>query len=104
MTVLEDGGGIAAAYAGKLLADLGADVIKIESPSGDEVRRKSPFPEDEPGRERSGLHLFLDTNKRSVTLNLESAAGRRFYRDLARRCRDLVITSTPYRRAAGARI
>ena len=44
MTVLEDGGGIAAAYAGKLLADLGADVIKVECPSGDEVRRKSPFP------------------------------------------------------------
>ena len=77
MTVLEDGGGIAASYAGKLLADLGADVIKVEPPSGDVVRRKPPFPADAPARERSGLHLFLDTNKRSVTLNPESAAGRR---------------------------
>ena len=84
--VLEDGGGIAASYAGKLLADLGADVIKVEAPGGDEVRRKSPFPADEPGRERSGLHLFLDTNKRGVTLNVECAAGRRLYRDLAQRC------------------
>ena len=90
--VLEDGGGIAASYAGKLLADLGADVIKVEAPGGDEVRRKSPFPADEPGRERSGLHLFLDTNKRGVTLNVECAAGRRLYRQLAQRC-GLVITS-----------
>ncbi|MXX46873.1 MAG: hypothetical protein F4Z38_01000 [Chloroflexi bacterium] len=92
MTVLEDGGGIAASYAGKLLADLGADVIKVEVPGGDQVRRLSPFPKDEPWRERSGLHLFLDTNKRSVTLDLESAAGRRMYRGLARRC-GTVITS-----------
>ncbi len=82
--VLEEGGGIAAAYAGKLLADLGADVIKVEPPSGDSVRRHAPFPGDAPQRERSGLHLFLDTNKRSVRLNLESAAGRRLYRKLAR--------------------
>ena len=92
MTVLEDGGGIAASYAGKLLADLGADVIKIEPSGGDEVRRKPPFMADQPGRERSGLHLFLDTNKRSVTLNLESATGRRLYRALAQRC-GTVITS-----------
>ena len=92
MTVLEDGGGIAASYAGKLLADLGAEVIKLEPPGGDEVRRKPPFMADQPGRERSGLHLFLDTNKRSLTLNLEAASGRRLYRDLARRC-GTVITS-----------
>lgn len=92
MRVLEDGGGIAASYAGKLLADLGAEVVKVEGPGGDEVRRKSPFAADEPGRERSGLHLFLDTNKRSVTLNLGCAAGRRLYRDLAQRC-GMVITS-----------
>ena len=92
MTVLEDGGGIAASYAGKLLADLGADVIKVERPGGDEVRRQPPFAGDRPGRERSGLHLFLDTNKRSVTLDLATAAGRRIYRNLARRC-GTVITS-----------
>ena len=92
MTVLEDGGGIAASYAGKLLADLGAEVIKVERPGGDEVRRKPPFAADLPARERSGLHLFLDTNKRSVTLDVKSAAGRRIYVDLARRC-GTVITS-----------
>ena len=92
MTVLEEGGGIAASYAGKLLADLGADVIKVEPPQGDLVRRKPPFPADAPHRERSGLHLFLDTNKRSLRLDLESAAGRRLYRDLAHSC-GTVITS-----------
>jgi len=90
MTVLEDGGGIAASYAGKLLADLGADVIKLEPPGGDEVRRKPPFPADDPDRERSGLHLFLDTNKRSLTLDVESAAGRRIYRQLAQRYGTLI--------------
>ena len=86
MTVLEDGGGIAAAYAGKLLADLGADVIKVEPRCGDVVRRLPPFLADVPGREHSGLHLFLDTNKRSICLNLESGGGRRLYRRLARHC------------------
>ena len=92
MSVLEDGGGIAASYAGKLLADLGAEVIKLEPPCGDVVRRKPPFALDEPHPERSGLHLFLNTNKRSLTLDLESAAGRRIYRDLAHHC-GTVITS-----------
>ena len=49
MTVLEDGGGIAASYAGKLLADLGAEVIKVEPPGGDRVRRQSPFKADPAG-------------------------------------------------------
>ena len=93
-SVLEDGGGIAASYAGKLLADLGADVIKLEPPGGDPVRRMSPFPADAPSREASGLHLFLDTNKRSVTLETDTAAGRRLYRALAQRCGTL-ITSRP---------
>ncbi len=94
MTVLEDGGGIAASYAGKLLADLGADVIKLEPPGGDSVRRTPPFAADTPGRERSGLHLFLDTNKRSLTLDVESASGRRIYRQIAKHC-GTVITSRP---------
>ncbi len=94
LTVLEDGGGIAAAYAGKLLADLGAEVIKVEAPGGDAVRRQPPFPGDDPQRERSGLHLFLDTNKRSLTLDVESAVGRRLYRRLAEWC-GTVITARP---------
>ena len=92
--IIEDGGGIAASYAGKLLADLGADVIKIEPPEGDDVRRRGPFPRDLPHRERGGLHLFLDTNKRSIVLDLETAAARRLFGGLAASS-DAVITSRP---------
>ncbi len=92
--IIEDSGGIAASYAGKLLADLGADVIKIEPPEGDAVRRRGPFPRDLPHRERGGLHLFLDTNKRSIVLDLETAAARRLFRGLATSS-DAVITSRP---------
>ena len=94
MRVLEDGGGISAAYAGKLLADLGADVIKLEPPSGDPIRARPPFPDDEPHRERGGLHLFLDTNKRSIVLNRDTAAGRALQRRLASGV-DAIVTSRP---------
>jgi len=97
LRVLEDGGGIAAAYAGKLLADLGAEVIKVEPPgAGDALRRRGPFPGDQPQREAGGLHLFLDTNKRSVSLDLERAAGRRLFTGLVRSC-DALISSRPIR-------
>lgn len=74
--VIELGGFISSPYAGKLLADLGADVIKVESPAGDRARRQGPFPGDRPDPERSGLFLFLNGGKRSVALDLETDAGR----------------------------
>jgi len=67
---------VAAAYATKLLADLGADVIKIEPLGGDAARLHGPFPGGTPHQERSGLFLYLNTNKRSVTLDLAAARGR----------------------------
>lgn len=70
--VLEIGTGVAAAYAAKLLADLGADVVKIEPPRlGDPLRRRGPFPGGVPDPEASGLFLYLNTNKRGITLDLE---------------------------------
>jgi len=78
LTVLEVGQLVAAPYCAKLLADLGADVLKIEAPgTGDSARRRSPFPNDRPQPEASGLFLYLNTNKRSLTLNLETHEGRR---------------------------
>ena len=67
---------VAGPYCTKLLADYGADVLKVERPgAGDPARRLGPFPGDVPHPERSGLFLHLNTNKRSVTLNLKSREG-----------------------------
>src|SRR5436309_9765136 len=69
-----------------LLADFGADVIKIERPpAGDPARRLGPFPHDLPDSEASGTFLHLNTNKRSVTLNLKTAKGLELAQALVRR-------------------
>ena len=74
--VLEVGHLVGAAYATKLLADLGADVVKIEPPAGDVARHRGPFPGGTPDPECSGLFLYLNANKRGVTLDLTTTAGR----------------------------
>jgi len=74
---------IAGPYCTKLLADYGADVIKIERPGiGDGARRIGPFYGDDPHPDKSGLFLYLNTNKRSITLNLKSETGVRIFREL----------------------
>jgi crotonobetainyl-CoA:carnitine CoA-transferase CaiB-like acyl-CoA transferase len=68
---------MAAAASGKMLADLGAQVIKIEPPRrGDPARYHGPFPDDIPHPERSGLFLYLNANKRGITLDPASPTGR----------------------------
>jgi benzylsuccinate CoA-transferase BbsF subunit len=74
--VLDLGQLVSGPYCAKLFADFGADVIKVEPLDGDPARRWGPFPGDEPHPEKSGLFFFLNTNKRGITLDLESAAGR----------------------------
>ncbi|MEX0784779.1 MAG: CoA transferase [Dehalococcoidia bacterium] len=64
--VLELGSGVGPEYCGKLLAGLGADVIKVEPAEGDSLRYAGPFPGDERHPERSGLFLHLNTGKRSI--------------------------------------
>ncbi len=72
-------------YCTKMLADFGADVIKIERPGeGDPSRRMGPFLNDEPHPEKSGIFLHLNTNKRSITLNLKTATGRNIFKELMR--------------------
>ncbi|MEX2373080.1 MAG: CoA transferase, partial [Dehalococcoidia bacterium] len=56
---------VAGPFAGKLLADYGADVLKVEPPEGDPARHEGPFKDDLPDRETSALFLHLNTNKRS---------------------------------------
>ena len=84
---------IAGAYATKLLADYGADVVKVERPDGgDPARRMPPFPGDEPHPEKSGMFLHLNTNKRSMTLDLKTRQGRGIALRLAQSA-DLVAES-----------
>ena len=79
-------------YCTKLLADLGADVIKIEPPSGDPVRDLPPFYHDEADRQKSLYWLNLNTSKRSVTLDLEQPEGRRLFERLVATA-DIVVES-----------
>ncbi|MBW1687364.1 MAG: CoA transferase [Deltaproteobacteria bacterium] len=65
------------AYCTKLLADLGAEVIKVECPQGDPTRGLPPFAEDIPDLERSLPFLFRNANKLGITLNLETEDGKR---------------------------
>jgi CoA:oxalate CoA-transferase len=70
-------------YCGKLLAMMGAEVIKIEKPGlGDRSRSWGPFPENLPHPEKSGLFLFLNANKDSITLNVVSDAGLKILKEL----------------------
>jgi len=83
---------IAGPYATKLLADFGADVIKVERPGGDIARRLPPFQGGEPHPERSGLFFYLNTNKRSVVLDLRTEAGKHALAALAKSA-DIVVES-----------
>lgn len=64
-------------YGTKLLADLGADVIRIERPGGDPLRGRPPFVEGVPGRDRSLYWHYMNTSKRSITLDLDGEDGYR---------------------------
>jgi benzylsuccinate CoA-transferase BbsE subunit len=79
---------------GKLLADLGAEVIKIEPPRGDPDRRLGPFYHDTPHPERSLPWFAAHANKRGITLNLDSADGQALWLALVRHA-DFVVESCP---------
>ncbi len=70
-------------FCGKLMGDLGADVIKIEPPGGETTRHVGPFLDDIPHPERSLSFWYYNTSKRGITLNLETADGRQLFRRLA---------------------
>ncbi|MDG2305856.1 MAG: CoA transferase [Candidatus Binatia bacterium] len=71
LRVVEIGGDIACAYASKLLADLGADVVKIEPPEGDPLRLWGPFKDGKVDPEEGGLARYLNANKRSMVIDLD---------------------------------
>jgi crotonobetainyl-CoA:carnitine CoA-transferase CaiB-like acyl-CoA transferase len=100
LRIVECGEGISAAFATKLLADLGAEVIKIEPPGGDLTRRRGPFVKDESDPEKSGLFIYLNANKRGVVADLERPEGRELLRNLLARADVLIHNVRPSQRAA----
>ncbi|HSP56303.1 MAG TPA: CoA transferase, partial [Dehalococcoidia bacterium] len=76
LRVIELGRRFAASYATKLMADLGASVIKVEEPSGDPVRLMPPFAGGREHAEKSGAFLYLNCNKRGITLDTSDHRGR----------------------------
>jgi len=79
---------------GKILGDLGADVIKIEPPGGDPARNLGPFYQNEPHPEKSLYWWAYNNNKRGITLNLETSDGRELFKRLVVRA-DFVVESFP---------
>ena len=74
---------VAGPYATRLMAAQSAEVIKVERPAtGDGARRIGPFPDDVPHPEKSALFLYLNTGKKSVTLNLKDGASKPILRSL----------------------
>ncbi|MDF2231759.1 CoA transferase [Albimonas sp. CAU 1670] len=96
--VLDLGGEVAAAYCAALFAANGADVLRIEPPAGDVVRRLPPFAEGVARPEGSGMQMFLDAGKRSLALDHSAPRGAEIVRALARDA-DLVIEALPPERA-----
>jgi crotonobetainyl-CoA:carnitine CoA-transferase CaiB-like acyl-CoA transferase len=77
---------------GRILGDLGADVIKVEPPGGTPARNIGPFYHDIPHPEKSLYWFAYNANKRGITLNIETSDGREIFRKLARKA-DIVIES-----------
>ena len=92
--VLDVGQGISGPYCAKILAQMGAEVIKVEPPEGDSARRTGPFPGDSPHPEKSGLFLATNANKQGITLDLSSSDGAAAFRKLAAGA-DIVIENPP---------
>ncbi|MFC1981672.1 CaiB/BaiF CoA transferase family protein [Chloroflexota bacterium] len=80
---------------GKVLADLGADVIKIEPPGGDVSRRMGPFYNNTPGRENSLLWFAFNASKRGITLNIETSEAREIFKLLVKRSDFVIESFTP---------
>jgi crotonobetainyl-CoA:carnitine CoA-transferase CaiB-like acyl-CoA transferase len=100
MRVLDLSRGVAGAYATKLFADYGADVVVLEPPSGHPLRRHGPFAGGRPHCETGALWLYLATNKRSVTLDIETVTGRALFRRMVEEATIVVESFEPGRMAS----
>ncbi len=73
--VVEIASGLAVTYCGLLLAQSGAEVIRVEPPEGDAIRLAGPFRDDVPHLDGGGLHRLLNAGKRSIALDLATGEG-----------------------------
>src|SRR2546421_6129789 len=78
------------AFCGKLLGDLGMDVIKVEPPGGDSTRNEPPFANGHVDREGSLRFAYLNAGKRGITLDITKESGRKLLLDLVARS-DIVV-------------
>ena len=86
---------IAGSFCARLLADYGADVLKLEPPGGAELRRMGPFHHDDPHPEKSLFFLLLNLNKKGATLNLETDTGKAILKRLAPHVDVIIETFRP---------
>lgn len=86
--------GEASALCGKLLADLGADVLLVEPPGGNVLRHRPPYVQDQPGPENSLSHLHYHTSKRGITADLDAPSGQDRFRQLVAGA-DVVLDANP---------
>ena len=100
LVVVEHAEGIAGPVCGKLMAGFGAQVIKVEPPSGDVSRTLGPFRDDVPNPEASGLFLYLNAGKKSVVVDAGNPSHRRRQRELIDRA-DVLIDGPPGLDTAG---
>ena len=94
MARIVDTTGLSGAYAGRLFAEAGHDVIRIEPPGGDELRRMGPALAASPDIEHGAFHEFLNAGKRSMTLNTECAPGRKIFGQLVATA-DVLLANIP---------
>jgi len=81
--------------AGKLLADLGAEVIKIEKPGGDPGRNIGPFYQNVPDPEKSLTWFAYNTNKKGITLDIETTDGQEIFKRLAHKAKFIIESFSP---------
>jgi crotonobetainyl-CoA:carnitine CoA-transferase CaiB-like acyl-CoA transferase len=92
LKVLDLSQGLAGPICAKILADFGADVVKVEPPAGDAARKMAPHFGNDPHPEKSLCYLLANLNKRGVTLNLDHAEGRALLRQMAQTT-DIIVES-----------
>ena len=94
MVLVLDHTTLSGAYAARLFAEEGHEVIRVESPEGDELRRLEPFLRDRRDLEHSAFHQFLNAGKKSVAIDLQSSSGRNALDRLLERA-DVLIANSP---------